>query len=134
MLNCLYVNICFRMPILCSVRHQNRFYKITMRKIIKGSSIWNYYPNVRLLQDASVKYNHWNNLLSQNTEQIFAEITSLFAAQTYSKQPEKKASEIKTWILSTQEDKEVGVSSSVRNRLLWNTVNVYLKSTQNFSL
>lgn len=122
------------MPILCSVRHQNRFYKITMRKIIKGSSIWNYYPNVRLLQDASVKYNQWNNLLSQNTEQIFAEITSLFAAQTYSKQPEKKASEIKTWILSTQEDKEVDVSSSVRNRLLWNTVNVYLKSTQNFSL
>lgn len=29
----------------------------------------------------------------------------------------KKASEIKTWILSTQEDKEVGISSSVRKKV-----------------
>lgn len=83
----LYVIIQFGMPILCSVKHQNRFDKITMRKIMKGSSIWNYYPKVRLSQGPLVKYNQWNNLLSQNTEQVFSEITSLFAAQTYAKQP-----------------------------------------------
>lgn len=53
-------------------------------------------PKRQAFKGASVKYNQWNNLLSQDTEQVFAEITSLFAAQTQSKQPKEKASEIKT--------------------------------------
>lgn len=69
------------------VRHQNRLYKITMRKVIKGSSIWNYNAKVRLSQDASVKYNQWDNFPSQNTEQVFSEITSLLAVQAYAKEP-----------------------------------------------
>lgn len=71
-------------------------------------------PKSQAFTGASVKYNQWNDFLSQNTEQVFSEISLLHKPKQNNLN--KKASEIKTWILSTQEDKEVNISGSVRKK------------------
>lgn len=51
-------------------------------------------PKSQAFTGASVKYNQWNDFLSQNTEQVFSEISLLHKPKQNNLN--KKASEIKT--------------------------------------
>lgn len=51
-------------------------------------------PKSQAFTGVPVKYNQWNNFLSQNTEQVFSEISLLH--KPMQNNLNKKASEIKT--------------------------------------